>query len=145
MRGFIGNYTHALDAKGRLTIPAQFRPALEEGLIITRGFDPCIVLYPPEEWDRLAAKVRQLPSTDPAARSFSRLIFGEAFNVVPDKMGRVIVPLRLRQYANIIDEAIIIGNNTIVEVWSSQYLREADERAEQDNAAIMKRMLDQGV
>ena len=75
---FLGRYAHNLDAKGRLAIPARYREALAEGVILTRGIDRCLALYPLEAWKPLAEKVAALPITDADARNFRRLVFAEA-------------------------------------------------------------------
>ncbi len=134
---FVGEYAHNLDPKGRLTIPARFRAALAAGLVITRGYDPCLVIYPLAAWSALADKVAQLPIASRAARSYGRLIFGGAFETAPDKMGRVLIPSFLRDYAGIGEEAVILGINTYLEIWDPERLREALERDHQNLDTIL--------
>jgi MraZ protein len=124
---FLGEYTHALDSKGRLTIPVRFRTELEAGLVMTRGYEPCLVVYPSAEWTTLASKVARMPTASAAARSYSRLIFGGAFEAQLDKMGRILVPSVLREHARISDEAVVVGVNTYIEIWSPALWREVRE------------------
>lgn len=135
---FLGEYAHNLDDKGRLTIPARLRDELAQGLVITRGYDECLVIYPPSEWSELVRKSSQLPSTSRAARAYSRWVFGGAHETVPDKMGRVLIPSFLREYAGIGEEAIMVGMNTCMEVWDPAKWRRAQERdrGDLDNALV---------
>ena len=115
---FLGEFTHTIDEKGRLTIPAKFRADLDDGLVVTRGIDRCLAIYPMEEWRRLSEQVSDLPMTDRRARAFRRLVFANASDSIPDKHGRVLIPPRLREYANLDSEAIVTGLNTYIEVWN---------------------------
>lgn len=127
---FLGEYVHTIDEKGRLAIPARFRAELAAGLVITRGIDRCLAIYPIEEWERLTKQVSALPMTDRRARAFRRLVFANASNVVPDRQGRVLIPPRLREYAGLDGEVIITGIDTYIEVWNSQAWSEERERVE---------------
>lgn len=127
---FLGEFTHTIDEKGRLIIPARFRADLAEGLVVTRGLDRCLVIYPMEEWNKLAEQASALPMTDRRARAFSRLLFANASDATPDKQGRVLIPPRLREYANLNGEAIVIGINAYIEVWNRDSWTEERERVE---------------
>ena len=81
---YLGRFTYNVDQKGRLAVPARFRESLSGTVILTRGIDPCLVLYPLESWEPLAAKVDALPLADPAARAFRRLMYAEAANLELD-------------------------------------------------------------
>jgi MraZ protein len=142
---FLGEYAYALDKKGRLTIPVRFRAGLAAGLVMTRGYEPCLRIYPHDTWAALAAKVAQIPSTDQAARAYSRLIFGGAFEATPDKLGRVLVPSVLRGYAGIDSEAVIVGVNACVEVWNPLRWQETLARDTLDLDAILAGVARMGV
>ena len=133
---FLGEFVHNLDEKGRLIIPAKFRSHLTDGLVVTRGIDRCLAIYPIDEWEQLAEQVSALPMTDRRARAFRRLVFAQASDVIPDKQGRVIIPSNLLEYARIEDEAVVTGLNTYIEVWSQDSWREERERVERENANI---------
>ncbi len=128
---FLGEYSHTIDDKGRLTIPAKFRDELESGVVITRGLDGCLWAYGRSEWEIIAEKVAQLPSTDPVARDFARFMFSGAFDSIPDRQGRILLPQKLRDYAKIEDETIIIGINNKLEIWSPARWDEVVTRVEQ--------------
>lgn len=127
---FLGEYVHTIDEKGRLAVPARFRAELAAGLVITRGIDRCLAIYPIEEWKRLAEQVSALPMTDRRARAFRRLVFANASDVVPDRQGRVLIPPRLREYAGLDSEVVITGIDTYIEVWNPQAWSEERERVE---------------
>jgi MraZ protein len=142
---FVGEYTHALDNKGRLTIPASYRPQLAAGLVVTRGYEPCLVIYPLAEWSVLANKAAQMPTASRAARSYGRLIFGGAFESVPDKMGRVLIPGVLRDYAGIAAEAVVVGVNTYIEVWTPERWQQILERDTRELDVILADVAKMGV
>jgi MraZ protein len=127
---FLGEFIHIIDDKGRLTIPAKFRAGLAVGLVVTRGIDPCLAIYPLEEWERLAKQVSELPMTDRRARAFRRLVFANASDAVPDKQGRILIPPRLREYAKFDEEVIIAGLNNYIELWNPDSWTKERERVE---------------
>ena len=127
---FLGEFVHTIDEKGRLTIPAKFRDDLNAGLVVTRGIDRCLAIYPLEEWERLAKQVSALPMTDRRARAFRRLVFANASDAIPDKQGRVLIPPRLREYAGFDSEVVVTGLNTYIEVWGQDSWGEERERVE---------------
>jgi MraZ protein len=129
---FLGEFVHTIDSKGRLAIPARFRSALDEGLVVTRGIDRCLAIYPMQEWRRLAERVSALPMANRRARAFRRLVFAAACHCVPDKQGRVLIPPRLREYAGLDGEVFVTGLNTYAEVWNPALWVAERERVEGD-------------
>jgi MraZ protein len=137
---FLGRYAHNLDAKGRLAIPARYREALAEGVVLTRGIDRCLALYPMEAWRPLAEKVAALPLTDADARNFRRLVFAEAADLTLDAQGRILVPPELRRYAGIEREALVVGVDTSLEVWSPERWAAVESSLDADGAEIAQRL-----
>jgi MraZ protein len=133
---FLGEFVHTIDDKGRLTVPAKFRDGLEDGLVVTRGIDRCLVIYPRGEWLELAQKVSALPMTDRRARAFRRLVFANAADAVPDGQGRILLPPRLREYANLDGEVVVTGLNTYIEIWNPDAWGEERGRVEGYDADI---------
>jgi len=121
---FLGEFTHTLDPKGRLTIPARFRAQLADGLVISRGQDACLVIYPVREWEALAEALGRLPRSSQGARSYNRLMFSGACEATLDRMGRVLVPPFLRSHAGIHEDVVIVGANKVIEVWNPQAWQE---------------------
>ena len=133
---FLGEFVHTFDGGGRLTIPARFRADLDAGLVLTRGLDRCLAIYPLEEWQQLAHKVSELPITDRRARAFRRLVFANASNAKLDKHGRMLIPPRLREYASLGSEVVITGLNTFIELWNPDAWGEEREHVEGDDATM---------
>ena len=133
---FLGEFVHTLDGKGRLTIPAKFRAELDTGLVVTRGMDRCLAMFPMAAWERLAEQVSQLPMTDRRARALRRFLFSSASNVSPDKQGRILIPPRLREYADLDGEVVVAGLNTYIEIWGTGAWHDERERVEEDDVEI---------
>lgn len=127
---FLGEYVHAIDSKGRLTIPSKFRAELASGLVITRWLDPCLVIYPMAAWHALTQKVSALPMSDRTARDFRRLVYANASDTVPDSVGRINIPVPLRQYASLGDSVIVVGCDTYIEIWDPDAWAEVRARVE---------------
>ncbi len=142
---FLGEFNHTIDDKGRLTIPAKFRDELESGVVITRGLDGCLWAYGRSEWETLAEKIAKLPTTNPAARNFSRFVFSSAFDSIPDRQGRILLPQNLRDYASIQNETIVIGVKNKLEIWNPAKWSEVVTAVEQDTEAIVAQLQDLGI
>ena len=142
---FLGEFNHTIDDKGRLTIPAKFRDELESGIVITRGLDGCLWAYGRSEWEALAEKIAKLPTTNPAARNFSRFVFSSAFDSIPDRQGRILLPQNLRDYAGIQNETIVIGVKNKLEIWNPTKWSEVVTAVEQDTEAIVAQLQDLGI
>ncbi|MFC2030420.1 division/cell wall cluster transcriptional repressor MraZ [Chloroflexota bacterium] len=125
---FLGEFEHSIDSKGRITIPAKFRGRLAAGVVVTRGIDPCLWLYPVDTFEELAPKIIAKPLTMTKAREFRRQVFGGASDSVPDKQGRVNLPTILREYANIDKQAVIIGVFDHCEIWNLEHWRERQDQ-----------------
>lgn len=116
---FIGEYAHNLDQKGRLSIPAKFRPLLQNGVVVTRGLDHCLFLYSKTEWAVLAAKVATLPLSSKKGRAFARLMLAGANDTELDGQGRILIPEYLRTYAGIAKQTVITGVYNRAEIWDA--------------------------
>lgn len=111
----IGEYQHSLDEKGRVNFPAKLREGLGSRFIITKGLDQCLCVYSEEEWKVLEDKIRALPVSK--SRDLQRFLFAGASDVIPDKQGRVVIPLNLREYAGLCKDVMIIGASVRAEIW----------------------------
>ncbi|MGE5550676.1 MAG: division/cell wall cluster transcriptional repressor MraZ [Bacteroidota bacterium] len=127
---FTGEFQHALDDKGRITVPAKFREGLGEGFVITRGLDRCLFAYPRSEWAGLEEKVKTLPTAQTEVRAFLRLLFSGAVEAEVDKQGRVGLPQSLRTYAGIDRDVVIIGVSNRVEIWGAEVWQQYASKAE---------------
>jgi len=117
---FIGEYQHTIDTKNRIIIPSKFRDELEDRFVMTKGLDNCLYAYPMKEWAILEEKLKSLPLSSKEARAFIRFIFSGAVDCTPDKLGRVIIPGNLIEYASIKKDVVTIGVSTRFEIWSRE-------------------------
>lgn len=117
---FLGEYEHSIDNKGRIAIPARFREHLRTGLVLARGYDRCVAVYPLAEWSKVVAAFEALPMTLAKNRRHARSIFSGAFQLEADRQGRVLLPPTLREYAEIDDVGVITGMNSYLEIWARQ-------------------------
>jgi MraZ protein len=116
---FLGTHSPRLDEKGRLFLPAKFRDELAEGVVITKGQERCLYVFPMGEFRRVTEAMSQAPVTQKTVRDYSRVFFASASDEVPDKQGRITVPPSLREYAGLSRDCVVIGANTRVEVWDA--------------------------
>ena len=115
---FLGQFQHNLDEKGRLMIPASFRQTLEGGAFITQGFDRCLMILTDDYFGQVYDRINAMNLADPATRMLRRLILSNAYRVELDKIGRILVPQNLRQFAGLDGEAVVAGQGKYFEVWT---------------------------
>ena len=130
---FLGEYVHTIDSKGRLTIPARFRGELAAGLVVTRGFDQNLMIFPLDGWQELAERILNRPLGDADVRVFRRRVFSGAVDLTPDRQGRIVVPPYLRDFANITSEVVVAGMYNYVEVWDTNDWQAVRETIENNN------------
>ena len=116
---FLGTHTPRLDEKGRLILPAKYRDELAEGVVITKGQERCLYVWPLAEFTRVTTAMRDAQMSGKTLRDHSRVLFASASDEVPDKQGRVTVPPALRQYAGLDRDCVVIGANTRMEIWDA--------------------------
>ncbi len=142
----IGEVYCSADDEGWLRIPSEFRAELTEGATVTRGIDPCLVVYPAAEWQRLAAKIeRQLPLTSRVARAFNRLMFSAALTCALDERGQILLPETLREYANITREVVVVGLFSHLEIWTPQGWLSMRLASVEDGAALAEELTGFGI
>jgi|SRR3989344_9282421 len=131
---FIGKFEHRLEEKGRLSIPKKFRSQLAAGAILSQGLDGCLFMYPVARWEQLINKLSQLPLTRSDARSFTRVLAYGAVEVEIDKLGRILIPDYLRQFAELKDICVVAGAVDRVDIWSQErfltYSKQINQNAE---------------
>lgn len=129
---FLGTHSPRLDEKGRLFLPAKYREELSGGLVVTKGQERCLYVFPVEEFQRITEAMRTAPVTAKAVRDYSRVFFASASDEVPDKQGRVTIPPALRSYAGLSRDCVVIGANTRLEIWDSaaweEYLADQEQK-----------------
>ncbi|MDO5723485.1 MAG: division/cell wall cluster transcriptional repressor MraZ [Flaviflexus sp.] len=138
---FLGTYEPKLDDKGRLILPAKYRDQLADGLVITRGQERCLFVFPMEEFIRMQEQARQAPLSNRESRNYLRVFLSGAADQEPDRQGRISVPANLRDYAGLERELTVIGAGNRVEIWDraawAAFLAEQEQVfAERDEEVI---------
>jgi MraZ protein len=144
---FRGLYEHTIDAKGRTSLPARFREVLgaEEKLIVTTGFDRCLVAYPVAEWQAFETKLAALSQFDPAVVQLKRIYVAAATECVIDKHGRLLIPPMLREYAQLKESLVWAGMVTTIEIWAKESWNEQVGASRSDPKAIAKALTELGL
>lgn len=136
---FLGEYSHALDAKNRIFIPAKYREELGETFVITKSVDKCLTVYTMAEWEKLKEKLDSLPATK--SRQIKRFMFANATDVQCDSQGRVLLSAPLREYAGIEKNTVIIGVGSYLEIWDEEaWLLERSKENAEDIAQMMEEL-----
>jgi transcriptional regulator MraZ len=131
----LGSHEHTIDDKNRLTLPAKFRQAFADGVVVTRGLDGCLFAYRREDWDRLVeSRLAALDTFSEETRRVERFFFSGAAEADPDKQGRVMLPAHLIEHAHLGREVVVVGVNDRLEIWDRdawrRELAEVEGRAE---------------
>jgi len=142
---FIGEHSHSIDEKGRLALPARFRPAFAEGAVVTRGLDGCLFVFTRFEWEKLAEKLVNLPLSQSDARKFARLMVAGAMDASLDKQGRINIPGYLRQFASLGSQVVVAGLYNRIEVWNAESWKKQQAEAEEKSDQIAANLIDFGV
>jgi transcriptional regulator MraZ len=140
----IGEYTHSLDPKKRLSIPAKFRKELGDGAVITRGLDGCLWIFPSRQWAQLAEKLSALPMAQADSRSFMRLLLSGAHEVEFDGLGRILIPEHLKGYAGLRRDVVVTGVHTRLELWDSAVWSGYKKKLEKQSNDIARKLGDLG-
>ena len=133
---FFGTFTPRLDEKGRLFLPAKFRPMLSEGVVLTRGQDHCVYGWTPEAFEEFSTRARQASFSNNQARNFIWMLFGGAAHETPDKQGRVPVSALLREWAALDRDCTVVGTGERFEIWDSVKWHEFSEQNEEGFADL---------
>ncbi len=142
---FLGSYEHAIDEKGRVAIPARFRTELAGGMVLTRGFDRCLLIFPLPYWSDLTRRVSALSLVDEDARMLRRLLFASASEQEMDRQGRILLPQNLREAGGLTDQALLVGLDAFIEVWAPDCWREVQQRLETQGPHFDEQMRKLGI
>ena len=138
---FMGEYRHSIDAKGRIIMPAKFREDIGEKFIVTKGLDGCLFAFSLEEWKIFEQKLRALPISNKDARAFSRFFFAGAIDCELDKQGRFLISSNLREFAEFVKDAVIVGMDSRIEIWAKEKWENTDNNISADEIAAKMEML----
>ena len=139
---FFGEFEYKIDEKGRVPIPPKFVRELREGLVLMPGIEKCIVAYPLVEWKKLATTLTTGSIAPSKLRRLNRAIFATAFNVNIDGQRRIVLPAPLREYAEIVDEVVIVGANTYLELWNNVHWQEEKASSQEQAWQIIESLED---
>ena len=142
---FIGEYTHSLDTKGRVALPAKFRPKLGDGAIIARGLDHCLFVFTKESWEKLTAKIAGMSFMKSNSRAFARLMLAGASEVEFDNQGRILIPEYLRVYASLKKQAIFAGLYDRIEIWDEANWKSYKSKTEASSDDIAEKLGELGI
>lgn len=142
---FIGEYKYTIDSKKRLALPAKFRRELAKKVIITRGFDGCLVIYPQDEWKTVIEELKKLPTGRRDSRKFNRVVLAGAIELNLDKLGRILIPDYLKKYADLKRNVTICGLSNKLEIWDVQKWETYRKKAEQDIDKVAEKLPELGI
>lgn len=128
---FLGQFDHTIDAKGRMAVPAKFRGQLEKGAIISKGMGRCLSVYTMQRWEEKSAELVAGKSSD-ELREIERRIYASASEVELDGQGRLVIPAKLRSYAELDSEVTVAGVRDHIEIWDRATWLEYEAKLEQD-------------
>ncbi len=141
----IGEYTHRIDPKKRLAIPAKFRKEIGDKAVKTKGLDQCLVIYPMAEFEKVAENLSNLPVGKSENRNFSRDIFSGAIDVEIDALGRILIPEYLKNFANLKEKVVIVGVYKRLEIWNEEKWNEYKNRVEKQTDVLAEKLGELGV
>ncbi len=141
----IGEYKHTLDPKKRLSLPSKWRKELGRKLVLTRGLDNCLFVYPLKEWQRISEKISQLPLGQADTRGFNRFFLSGAVEAEVDSVGRILVPDFLKEFAKLDSKVVLAGIHDRVEIWDEKKWDEYKRRIESQADALAEKLGEIGV
>ncbi len=141
----IGEYKHTLDTKKRLSLPSKWRKELGKKLVITRGLDNCLFVYPLREWQKITSKIDQLPLGQADTRSFNRFFLSGAVEVEVDTVGRILVPDFLKEFAVLDSKVVLAGIHNRIEIWNEDKWEHYKRTIEKEADTLAEKLGDIGV
>src|SRR3989344_8532696 len=136
----IGQYQHTIDIKKRLALPVKFRGELGSKVIVTKGVENCLVVYTEKEWEVMASKLGNLPVSQNEARSFARHLLASATEVELDKLGRILLPDYLKNYADLKKNVVVAGLSNRLEIWDEEKWDDYRKNAEKGVEEIVSKL-----
>ena len=136
----IGQYEHTIDSKKRLALPAKFRGELGDKVIVTRWMEGCLAVFTEKEWKIVSDKIVNLTMTQAEARSLTRMMLAGAMEISLDKLGRILVPDYLKEYADLKKNVVICGLSNRLEIWDSAKWETYKQKAEKGVDEIVSKL-----
>jgi len=142
---FIGEYSHTIDSKRRLSVPAKFRAELGDKPVITRGFENCLFLYTQSKWRERAKKLSEMSPLQADARGLARIMLAGAMEVKLDNLGRILIPDYLKDYASLEKDVVVAGLYSRIEIWDENRWEKYKQKTEKEIGDIAERIKELGV
>ena len=142
---FLGDYQHTLDAKGRVSLPAKFRAEMTGKLVIAKGLDKCLYVYPAEEYNRFVEDLLAGEDFDPRTRRIRRFFVAGAVEAELDSAGRISLPAVLREYSSLKKDVAVTGNGNRIEIWDADAWSEYNGEAEGSIEDLARELADAGL
>ena len=139
---FIGEYSHTLDAKGRLIIPSKFREELHTSFILTRGLDGCLTIYSLKQWEKIFEEINKLPDTKKDTRKYVRVLTSNATECSLDGQGRILIPDNLLKAVSIEKDCKVVGANDHIEIWNEEAWKKYYEDAAKNFEDVAENLTD---
>lgn len=141
----IGEYRHTVDDKKRVSLPSKFRKEIEDTVVLTRGLDNCIFVYPKSQWEEISQKLANLSIGQSDSRGFNRFMLAGAVEAQIDSSGRILIPDFLKEFANIDDSVVLAGVHNRIEIWNETRWDEYKERIENEADRLAEKLGDIGM
>ena len=141
----IGEYTHIIDDKNRLSLPAKFRAEMGKKIVLTPGLDQCLFVFTQKEWQKIQEKLSSSSLLQADNRSFNRFMFAGATEVIVDPIGRILIPDFLRDRANLKNKVVVIGVSSRVEIWNEKAWGEYKKVVEKQADTLAEKLGQVGV
>ena len=142
---FIGEYQHSVDPKKRLALPSKFRKELGTRVVVTRGLDKCLFVYPLKTWKELAEKLGTLPMGQSSTRSFVRLMLAGAIDSDVDSQGRILLPEYLKEYAGLSRSVTVAGLFNRLDIWDEKKWKSYRNKAEESSDKVAEQLGELGI
>lgn len=141
----IGEYQHTIDTKKRVALPAKFRKELGAEVVVTKGLDNCLAVYPLKEWETISDKLGKMPEGQVEARGYARIRLAGAMAAELDQLGRILIPENLKQYAGLAKNVVICGLSNRLEIWDSQKWFAYKEKTEKEVGDLASKLKELGI
>jgi len=136
----IGEYTHTIDEKNRVSLPAKFRQEMGKKIVLTPGLDNCLFAFTMKEWQRISGDLAKSSMLQSDTRSFNRFLFGGAVEVEVDSIGRILVPDFLKDRASLKNKVVVIGVQNRVEIWNEKLWGDYKKVMEKNADALAEKL-----
>ena len=137
---FLGSHQHNIDTKGRLTLPSKWRSELSPNVVVSRGLEGCLFIFPYAKFEEIARDIDRQGIALPEVRAWARYLGGESEAVEIDGQGRILIPQHLREYGGLNGNAVVVGLMSRIEVWSPEKYRAINAELEANAAVISEKM-----